>query len=311
MAKKWTEEEVNILRENYGKMSNRELGNILKRTTCAVQSRAVNMGISIKKETIPDKWSEEEIQILKCNYKEQDHKFLSKKLNRSISAIRHMGRKYNLTSLYNNYSLNEDYFSEINENTLYWAGFIAADGSISVTKKGYSLNIGLSIKDKVILDRFKKELKYDGPVKIKTSEKICYLYVYSKKIIEDLNNNFNIAPRKTFIYVPPPLPDNLKSSFAIGLIDGDGHIGISKEGYLHISLYGSFNTVLWFKKFVNQIVDAPNKIKQQKNSYAFVIKGKKALKLGEYLNSINVPFRLERKWNKIEECKKLNNIGEL
>jgi hypothetical protein len=49
------------------------------------------------------------------------------------------------------YYINDDYFKTTNLENCYYAGWIAADGNI--TNKNY-LNIGISLKDKEIFDKF-------------------------------------------------------------------------------------------------------------------------------------------------------------
>jgi hypothetical protein len=86
------------------------------------------------------------------------------------------------------YSLDFDYFDNINMKNSYWAGFIAADGSIRKDNK--TLEISLNFKDKDILDNFKYDIKYGGEIKYRKNLNQYRILVKNRKIVDDLNRNF-------------------------------------------------------------------------------------------------------------------------
>lgn len=128
--------------------------------------------------------------------------------------------------------MKDSIFSEIkNNNTAYWLGFIAADGSVHKTSP--ILQIGLSSKDREHLVKFlnfidgKQEISiHDRKVKCTTNNKyynMSYIAVYNKQIKSDLLR-FNIIPNKTYLsfnYLQL-IPDEYKFAFICGYFDGDG-----------------------------------------------------------------------------------------
>lgn len=89
-----------------------------------------------------NKWSEEELDILKKNYPIGGvQKVIQLLPNRSHKAILSMAAKHKI----NQWSYNENYFEEINSpEKAYWLGFIWADGYITKTN---CFGIELAIKD--------------------------------------------------------------------------------------------------------------------------------------------------------------------
>lgn len=125
------------------------------------------------------------------------------------------------------HKLNNDYFSSIsNQETAYWAGFIAADGSVASN----SLRIGLALKDKEHLELFSKHLESSAPVSVHHYNKNgnANFEVCSRQIILDLGK-IGIVPRKTTILTWPNLPYHLLRHYLRGYFDGDGSISFSKK----------------------------------------------------------------------------------
>jgi hypothetical protein len=114
-----------------------------------------------------------------------------------------MGRKY---------FFNESYFSNMTNESIYWAGFIAADGCLYGKQK--SLSIMLSKRDKDHLFKFKDAVKYTGDIldltKTCTNGARCELVRLTingcKSYYDDLIRLYNITPKKSLTIRPP---DNL------------------------------------------------------------------------------------------------------
>ncbi|MFA5023446.1 MAG: hypothetical protein WC523_00615 [Patescibacteria group bacterium] len=92
------------------------------------------------------------------------------------------------------------------------------------------LSIGLSYKDKEHLEKFKQDMKYDGPISEKNDNLGCggkavYIQIHSNKIFNDLTR-FNIVPKKSLVYTFPEFVINhsLVNHFMRGYFDGDGCI---------------------------------------------------------------------------------------
>lgn len=141
------------------------------------------------------------------------------------------------------YTCNESFFDDLNERTLYWLGFLATDGNVYKHKYSYTTSLKLATKDISILESFKQDLKYTGPIHSYTTinngkninfKKPKYYYseimINSKKIFDRLAI-FNIVPNKTHIYT---IPEQLKlhplvNHYIRGCIDGDGWIRYHKN----------------------------------------------------------------------------------
>lgn len=134
------------------------------------------------------------------------------------------------------YPCNENFFDELNEESLYWLGFLATDGNVFKHNYSYEIQLKLAGKDLFHLERFKTSLNSLAPIhrkieKHKADEKgfnkdeyVAYqISITSEKITNQLAK-FNIVPRKTHIY---RFPEQLKDHpdvrhFIRGCIDGDG-----------------------------------------------------------------------------------------
>jgi transposase len=147
------------------------------------------------------------------------------------------------------YDFNSDFFKNDNEKSFYWAGFIAADGCVKEIKRkscnniNYEFSLGLSKTDKDHLEKFKKDIGYDGPIHdylIKNSIRnskwndtySSQISMTSKVYFDDLKK-FNIVPMKSLIYTFPEwlIDHELINHFMRGYFDGDGswYIGSSKK----------------------------------------------------------------------------------
>ncbi len=132
------------------------------------------------------------------------------------------------------YNCNHNIFSTDTEDSLYLAGFIAADGCIMSKGNGKSLFIGLSNKDKAHLEKIRTALGAENPIHdydVKTSKQnpkwkdtvTSQLRISSAQIYSDLQR-FNITERKTHtLTFPDWMKDHpLRHHFIRGYIDGDG-----------------------------------------------------------------------------------------
>lgn len=106
----WTDDEIEILKLNYGKISNKDIYILLNknRSNSEIRRKAISLGLSNNKE-----WSDDEINILKENYSCISCEEIMKMLpNRTMESIRGQARKLNLKSFY---YLSRRYTEEENE----------------------------------------------------------------------------------------------------------------------------------------------------------------------------------------------------
>jgi len=145
------------------------------------------------------------------------------------------------------YNCNHDFFSINNEQSFYWAGFIAADGCVLDQRASNILFIGLSEKDHQHLIKIKKALAAQNPIgSYHKDYPSCELRITSDRLCSDLKR-FNIVPRKSHIYTFPEwlIDHKLVRHFMRGYFDGDGSLYYSKiyggrtERQLFFSLRGT------------------------------------------------------------------------
>src|SRR5579859_2355442 len=115
------------------------------------------------------------------------------------------------------YQCQDDFFSYDNELAFYWAGFLAADGSVEKSKPRIYLRLATKDKDHVL--KFKNDLQFDGHIFYQDREEhregfkqekyySSGIRVTSKQIANDLLK-FNITPSKSKTY---QFPQHLKNN---------------------------------------------------------------------------------------------------
>lgn len=91
---------------------------------------------------------------------------IAEHFNYSVRGIHSAMRRYGIKmNSQRKYSVDETFFTKTNEKSFYWAGFIAADGCISRYENGnMCVTLTLALKDINILEKFKHQIKYTGPI---------------------------------------------------------------------------------------------------------------------------------------------------
>lgn len=212
-------------------------------------------------------------------------------------------------------TVNENFFSEINEKSMYHAGFIAADGCVCVSKTSVYVKIKVHRKDREIVEKFKSDLNstkkiYDYNHDKRQSSQIS---INSKKLCTDLLINFGITTNKTRTY---KIPKNIISHplfrhFIRGYIDGDGCYYYRKnKNFMAASLSGASGSIeqiydhLKEKLSINFSLYA-TKTKKNIDFWTWKITRKSDnIKLFEYLYS-EANIYLKRKYNEFVNIKQM------
>lgn len=197
-------------------------------------------------------------------------------------------------------NINLNAFRSKDSSALYWAGFLAADGSVN-NRGGCSLQLQLG--DSHHLEKFKKWLNIDNEIgytkpnskynrslnlTVKSSGS-AYIHFTSKDVIQDLAE-YGITPNKSLTYSPPDFCCE-SADFWRGMVDGDGTIG--KKPY--IMLVGTKQTCDGFKKFVSKICDSRASVLPRVNIYGVCFTGIYAEPILKQLYFNKPEFFLERK----------------
>lgn len=231
---------------------------------------------------------------------------IAEKLNCNISYFSFIKRKLNIKNRSNfsylrKFNVNDNFFSVPNDLNCYWAGFIAADGSITNNK----LSIVISEKDLDLLKRFKKDIGAENEIKFYEQKlnnkkfKQCSIVIYSNQICEDLNFIFNITNKKTFSLKPPKIKkSNLIDYFIKGYIDGDGCVNKAKNN-LTIHLTGTKSLLSWCNERFSEILNRKaNSLSKRTKTEIYqtrydCLSGRLLFK-----HYYNLEYGLERKWLK-------------
>ncbi len=128
--------------------------------------------------------------------------------------------------------INKDFFKKWTESSAYVSGFFAADGYITVNKRGGQF-WSIHINDKELLESIKKVVESEHAIGVRTKKgsttKSYRLQIGSIEMCEDLRK-LGFFERKTKSLVVPHVPSKYLSHFVRGYFDGDGHVW---TGYVH------------------------------------------------------------------------------
>jgi hypothetical protein len=254
---------------------------------------------------------------------------ISEKYGVSKGTISYYFKKLNIPYKHkvSNYDVNHNFFANDDEKSFYWAGFLAADGCISVRKNFNNKNVILNLgeKDLCHLQKFKDDIKSKHTIKSKivknskrnpnwNDRKINSITIGSHKLVNDLSR-FNIVPRKTKIYDFPNwlISHNLVHHFMRGYFDGDGNIFIVKinnrKNQYRLSIAGNLSFLNNFGNIICNNVNFKNKSICFNGGINVLSYGGNNLtkKVGSYLYN-NATIFLNRKYDLWKECCSDTNI---
>lgn len=192
----------------------------------------------------------------------------------------------------NRLSVNDYFFSTDTVESMYWAGYLAADGSIGFDGKSY-YTINASTIDYGYLDKFKKAIMWEGKVKsYKRRDKntVYSVSIGSKKMADDLKDRYNIVPNKSLTYKFPKriVDHNFVNHFIRGYIDGDGGVresNCSKIPQLYIYMCGTSDMITAIRDIIEKNCETV-KNKKVKCDKTYSIKSGAKTHTGNYIYSI-------------------------
>ena len=269
--KRWTNEELDVVRKYYGKISLREISKLIDRSEDAIQNKGRQLGLRYE-----DKYSYD------IDY---------------FESIDTFDKAYWLGFLY------ADGCVSFNEEKRNYETCIKLkkDDYLHLKKFNKSINGNVQIKYKTVKPFVNKG--YD-----KEYEE-CSIRLYSKRFAENLIKN-GVVPNKTKMIEFPVLEDNLMWCFIRGFMDGDGHICLpNKTGYGYRVGFTCYNLDFLEKiqKFLDKynIVSHINLDKKFGHTYKLEIRNKSSILI--YLEKCyeNDTMYLERKYNRYKLLYKL------
>jgi len=161
--------------------------------------------------------------------------------------------------------VNKKFFQKWTPAMAYVLGFFAADGYITVNKRGGQFWC-IDITDKILIERIKKQIKSDHKISIRKRHEDKYtsyrLQIGSTEMCNDLRK-LGSGEGKTKNLSVPNIPDEHFGHFIRGYFDGDGNVWtgtINKQRKTpHIVIQTVFTSCS--KKFLENI-----KIRLEKNN---------------------------------------------
>lgn len=185
------------------------------------------------------------------------------------------------------YKHNTSYFKEINtQEKAYLLGLLYADGNVSKNV----LSISLQEQDKHIIERFKKALKYTGPIlpikKTGNRKQQWKLSVTSPDLVKDLLDHGMFPNKGCFLKFPINMPYKLVSHFIRGYFDGDGCIysNPKNKDYL-FSIVSTKEVLEYFRDiFIHEVGLSRTKLynppkAKDKNLYILTYQGRNNIRL--------------------------------
>ena len=197
----------------------------------------------------------------------------------------------------------------------YVLGFFAADGNLSINKRG-GCYISFHSKDKQIIFNIKNTIgsknKISNRINKLTDNTLYRLQIGSKEIVEILQDlGFNTRKTK---HIPfPNIPKSMLSHFVRGYFDGDGNIWkgeVHKERKTKLMVLqlvftsGAYKFLEQLKFYLNQLLKTNGSHVVFKNgAYSRLqFSTKDALKIYNFMYNVNKPFLcLKRKKKQFDE----------
>jgi hypothetical protein len=190
---------------------------------------------------------------------------------------------------------NEDYFGQKSLQSVYWAGFIAARGTIFNTKP----TINITVKE----SKTERLRKFFEHVELNNNKKITTLHTknrYIRKAVnvissqwkEDLEVIYNLPSHRTKVYVPNLTKDLEVQAYLLGYLDTGAFIGYGNSE-LRIQINGNINFLNWIKCYVDKWCDSfkleafPFPIATSK-TFTYVINCQRAATLYNLLSSLPI-----------------------
>ncbi len=222
-----------------------------------------------------------------------------------------------------------DFFNKDNEQSFYWAGFIAADGNIS---KKNDFTLSLKQSDLEHIENFKTHIASNAPIKIlPPKEKIINgintktsgtaLIRFRANYWEKSLYRFGIIPNKTKTYhIPNEIINNQYfKHFIRGYFDGDGWFSIKYKNKKQKLCFGLCGNLTVLQNIQNHLqkqceIESTPSIYKQKTIFKFEFQSQHDVnKITNYLYN-NHTVSLKRKYaNSLlsNQCNQATNILNL
>jgi len=235
MSKKrgWSPEDVEFLIANWKSRPGPEIADYLQRPYNTVAAYARRLGLA---STTP-RWNSSEINFLKEHWGKIPGKVIAEQLNRSYNAVKAQAHRLGLNGRLA--KVDRTVFDEWNEASSYWFGFLMADGCVYINNRQYTLALACHERDRAHVERFRKFLRTDIPIRTQSRARRLIQFAFSDKALVTKLAQKGLVPRKTFRTRFPDLPSSMYRHFIRGYLDGDGNIYWHPERGLQLRFPGT------------------------------------------------------------------------
>ena len=289
--KKWSDEEIIFLKENYENKGVEYCSNMLNRKYNTIQHKANRLSLKVNKDVVSN--------TKRIKVKESWE-------NGRLDEL----RKENLSK-----KLKTDLFN-INENFAYVLGYLWGDGYLIFTDKRYNISLTIEKEDgEEIKDKMMSILEWNISYRNRTKRKEQMVYSIGGKLISEFFSKYDFLKKS---YVSPDkilelIPENNKKYFYMGLSDADGCFYLNKKHYTYQYFVASTYEQDWnHMKTIFDELDIKYKICKRehnnkdgnysKSSIIRITNKKDVIKFGDYLYSTDF-IGLNRKLKKYLEIK--------
>jgi len=274
MTKRWTEDELDILIENYGKLTNRQIGELIGKSSSAVQLKSRKIGLQTQ---LKYQYNKDYFYVIDTEEKAYWLGF--------IFADGYV--------IYDKQRRNYEFGIELHE-----------DDFKHLEKLNNSLDSNIEVSYRTRKDGFKD--KYGGKM-----HNTSFIRYYSIKLVEDLMQ-YGVVQNKTYTDMTlPDIEEELMWHFLRGFLDGDGHMysnTVKDYQYLKIGFTNLSRTLLEsIQLFLskNNIVSHITKNQKDKNTLQLSITATESIIKFYNKTYSNPKIYLDRKFVKYQELIKI------
>jgi hypothetical protein len=310
IGQRWTDEEIEILRNNYnGGIITEGIQTLLpNRSRKAISSEIQLLGIG--KQRANTTWTAEEDATLRHNFLEGvSIRRICNLQAKSFTNVRKRILVLGLKRPWITWEVKKGIpdFSRIeSEEKAYFLGFVGADGCMRKSLCG--IRIELSIKDKDILEKIVASLFPTTHINYRRGSTTAQLDINSKRLCLQLLKH-GIHPNKTWsLKRPSTVPPTLLNHYLRGYLDGDGGFYLNDGGPRLIVSSASDDIMCLFAETANKIgVDMSNRKPFFYNNGIgkFSLRGTKAQTMANYLYK-DATIYLDRKFIVFNQIKNYN-----
>ena len=190
--------------------------------------------------TISPERKKENLPFIRSNFGKISQREIARRLSIGKTTVNRWSRELGLK--HKKHTVDEEFFDNWTEESVYILGFIYADGNVSWNpKRGYqSLTITAAAKDKTHLEIMRNLIKSTKPLLYSEKTNSYRLIANSKRLVTNLMS-LGVYPNKSkTVTFPNFIPDEMMAHFLRGVIDGDGsvyYLNRERSPYFSIKIY--------------------------------------------------------------------------